>query len=112
MRRAHSLDRPLEQRSQALGDLLALLLLVKERAARAGAPRELAATARATGPVLLVVPASLIANWEAEIDRFAPSLRVLVAHPSAPDGVGASVIESGEKSVATGFGIRAPGMTI
>jgi len=32
---------------------------------------------------LLVVPASLIANWSAEIERFAPSLRVLVAHPSA-----------------------------
>jgi SNF2 family DNA or RNA helicase len=29
-----------------------------------------------------VVPASLIANWKGEIDRFAPSLRVLVAHPS------------------------------
>jgi non-specific serine/threonine protein kinase len=32
-----------------------------------------------------VVPASLIANWKAEIDRFAPSLRVLVAHPSEAD---------------------------
>ena len=30
-------------------------------------------------------PASLIANWKAEIDRFAPSLRVLVAHPSEAD---------------------------
>ena len=29
-----------------------------------------------------MVPASLIANWKAEIDRFAPFLRVLVAHPS------------------------------
>ena len=67
--------------------VLGLLLLVKERAARAGAPRELAAPASGTGPALLVVPASLIANWEAEIDRFAPSLRVLVAHPSAPEGV-------------------------
>ena len=34
-------------------------------------------------PNLLVVPASLIANWQSEIDRFAPSLRTLVAHPSA-----------------------------
>jgi superfamily II DNA or RNA helicase len=32
---------------------------------------------------LLVVPASLVANWVAEIERFAPSLTVLVAHPSA-----------------------------
>src|SRR5439155_463960 len=34
-------------------------------------------------PHLLVVPASLLANWQTEIARFAPSLRVLVAHPSA-----------------------------
>ena len=32
---------------------------------------------------LLVVPASLIANWQAELERFAPSLRAWVAHPSA-----------------------------
>jgi len=34
-------------------------------------------------PHLLVVPASLVANWQAEIERFAPSLSMLVAHPSA-----------------------------
>src|SRR5215472_4455797 len=34
-------------------------------------------------PCLLVAPASLLANWAAEIARFAPSLNVLVAHPSA-----------------------------
>ncbi|MBS1875891.1 MAG: DEAD/DEAH box helicase [Acidobacteria bacterium] len=32
---------------------------------------------------LLVAPASLLANWAAEIERFAPELRVLIAHPSA-----------------------------
>jgi len=52
--------------------VLALLLALKERPA----------PSRGRGPALLVVPASLIANWKAEIDRFAPSLRVLVAHPS------------------------------
>ena len=51
--------------------VLALLLLHKRRA-RGGEP-----------PHLLVVPASLLANWQAEIERFAPSLRTLVAHPSA-----------------------------
>ncbi len=52
--------------------VIALLLLVKR--ARAGAS-------------LLVLPASLIGNWRAEIERFAPDLRVLVAHGSehAPD---------------------------
>jgi hypothetical protein len=34
------------------------------------------------GPHLLVVPASLIANWQAEVARFAPHLRLLIAHPS------------------------------
>jgi non-specific serine/threonine protein kinase len=33
-------------------------------------------------PALLVVPASLLGNWQAEAARFAPSLRLLVAHPS------------------------------
>jgi SNF2 family DNA or RNA helicase len=31
---------------------------------------------------LLVVPASLIANWKSEIQKFAPSLSVFFAHPS------------------------------
>ncbi len=32
---------------------------------------------------LLVVPASLVDNWRSEIERFAPGLRTLIAHPSA-----------------------------
>ena len=31
---------------------------------------------------LLVVPASLLANWKAELDRFAPTLSFLIAHSS------------------------------
>jgi non-specific serine/threonine protein kinase len=50
--------------------VLALVLLLKRHGAL-------------PGPHLLVVPASLLANWRAEAERFAPSLRVLVAHPSA-----------------------------
>jgi superfamily II DNA or RNA helicase len=38
------------------------------------------------GANLLVAPASLLANWAAEIERFAPTLRVMVAHPSAMSG--------------------------
>jgi SNF2 domain-containing protein/SNF2 helicase protein/helicase-like protein len=34
-------------------------------------------------PNLLVAPASLLANWAAEIDRFAPSLTAQILHPSA-----------------------------
>jgi len=48
--------------------VLALLLLVKRQKARA--------------PSLVVVPASLLGNWRAEADRFAPSLRIVVAHAS------------------------------
>jgi len=33
-------------------------------------------------PSLLVAPASLLANWALEAERFAPSLRVMIAHPS------------------------------
>ncbi len=34
-------------------------------------------------PSLLVAPASLLSNWSAEIERFAPVLKTLTAHPSA-----------------------------
>ncbi len=36
-------------------------------------------------PALLVIPASLLANWQAEIARFLPSLRVFILHASAQD---------------------------
>ncbi|MDR2154513.1 MAG: ATP-dependent helicase, partial [Burkholderiaceae bacterium] len=38
--------------------------------------------AETPGQVLIVAPASLLANWAAEAARFAPSLRVFVAHPA------------------------------
>src|SRR5712671_3271628 len=50
--------------------VISLLLVLKEQAGRK--PK----------PSLLVVPASLIANWASEIARFAPSLGVAVVHPS------------------------------
>jgi len=40
-------------------------------------------TLQRTRPSLLVAPASLLANWQQEAERFAPSLRCLIAHPSA-----------------------------
>src|SRR5437660_10146999 len=50
--------------------VLSLLLLEQARDAR---PR----------PSLLVAPASLLANWETEIEKFAPGLRAVIVHPSA-----------------------------
>ena len=35
-----------------------------------------------TGTDLLVVPASLVANWHSELARFAPELRAFIGHPS------------------------------
>ncbi len=35
------------------------------------------------GPSLLVAPASLLANWLAEVEKFAPELKVSIVHPSA-----------------------------
>ncbi|MBY0230468.1 MAG: DEAD/DEAH box helicase, partial [Gemmataceae bacterium] len=59
--------------------VIALLLALKEEAP-------------SPDPSLLVVPASLIANWKAELDRFAPSLRYAVVHPSEPEGEGADLV--------------------
>jgi non-specific serine/threonine protein kinase len=35
------------------------------------------------GTSILVAPASLLANWASELDRFAPELQTVIAHPSA-----------------------------
>ena len=68
-------------------------------------------------PSLLVAPASLLANWAAEIERFAPTLNALIAHPSAmpPDDV--KVLNgkglAGIDLVITSYGtlLRAPGLS-
>ena len=54
--------------------VLALLLILRKTADQNGESR------RAS---LLVAPASLLANWAAEIERFAPTLNAIIAHPSA-----------------------------
>ena len=54
--------------------VLSLLLIIK---------RERARERKEHHPSLLVAPASLLANWAAEAERFAPGLRLLIAHPSS-----------------------------
>lgn len=56
-----------------LGKTLQVIALLASEEVGAGA---------AAGPVLLVVPASLLGNWLAEFQRFAPQLRVFAAHGS------------------------------
>jgi len=64
--------------------VLALLLYLKHDSTR----RE--------NPSLLIVPASLIANWKAEISRFAPSLSMFIAHPSETNGEGKALDACGD----------------
>jgi superfamily II DNA or RNA helicase len=52
--------------------VLALLLVQRQPGSGAAQP-----------PCLLVAPASLLANWAAEIERFAPDLAARIVHPSA-----------------------------
>jgi superfamily II DNA or RNA helicase len=51
--------------------VLSLLLVVQREAKGDGKPS------------LLVAPASLLANWASEIERFTPGLKAMIAHPSA-----------------------------
>ncbi len=62
--------------------VIALLLSERERSDKGKKSDAAAKACDASMPSLLVAPASLIANWKAEIERFAPSLRFRIAHPS------------------------------
>jgi non-specific serine/threonine protein kinase len=59
-------------------------------------------------PSLLVAPASLLANWASEIERFAPALKAIVAHPSAMPGDELKTLEpkrlAGVDLVITSYG--------
>jgi non-specific serine/threonine protein kinase len=65
--------------------VLSLLLVLKREDARTRTGRR---------PSLLVAPASLLANWAAEIEQFAPSLSVFVAHPSATDAAELKAVDA------------------
>src|ERR1700730_2188849 len=56
-----------------LGKTIQVLSLLLVEQARGARPR----------PSLLVAPASLLANWAAEIEKFAPGLKGAIVHPSA-----------------------------
>ncbi|BFG80455.1 hypothetical protein PTKU46_84890 [Paraburkholderia terrae] len=83
--------------------VLSLLLILKREQA-------------AARPSLLVAPASLLANWAAEAERFAPGLRVLVAHPSMTPAEELRALNDAQLTqtdlVITSFGslLRQPGL--
>jgi non-specific serine/threonine protein kinase len=85
--------------------VLSLLLLIR-RAKQDGSGPRLSS--------LVVVPASLIANWKAEVMGFAPSLSALFAHPSETpahvlDGFGEGDLQDTDLVVTTyGMLLRTP----
>jgi superfamily II DNA or RNA helicase len=86
--------------------VLALLLVMRGRAARDETRRT----------SLLVAPASLLANWAAEIERFAPTLTAIIAHPSAMTGAELKALDgdriAGIDLVITSYGslLRVPAL--
>jgi len=69
--------------------VLSLLLILK---------REDDDKGREFRPSLLVVPASLMANWAAESARFSPTLRILIAHPSECPAAELRALDAGRLS--------------
>ena len=86
--------------------VLALLLVTRARTAGDESRRT----------SLLVAPASLLANWAAEIERFAPTISVLIAHPSAMSGADLKALDAGRIAgvdlVITSYGslLRVPAL--
>ena len=86
--------------------VLALLLVMRARAAREETRRT----------SLLVAPASLLANWAAEIERFAPTLTAIIAHPSAMTSAELKALDRGRIAgvdlVITSYGslLRVPAL--
>ena len=69
--------------------VLALLLVQRQRSKGAMLP-----------PCLLVAPASLLANWAAEIERFAPDLRDANPAPVGDDGRRGKAVHAGGRGKA------------
>ncbi len=57
------------------------------------------------GASLLVAPASLLGNWQAEVARFAPSLKLHVVHPSNPVGIAEDKVPADADLVLSTYGM-------
>ncbi len=76
---------------------LALLLLLRQR--------KNVEKSDSSAPALLIVPASLVANWKAEITAFAPSLKVFYLHPSETPSATLALIANADKRTGMFAGI-------
>jgi hypothetical protein len=75
--------------------LLSLMLHIKHTSTAKSTPKK---------PHLLVVPASLLGNWQAEAHRFTPSLKLLVAHNSVNSYDQIKTIDEDTDLVITTYG--------
>ncbi|MEP7001438.1 MAG: DEAD/DEAH box helicase, partial [bacterium] len=91
-----------------LGKTIQVLALLLSHRRESGRPHR---------PSILVVPASLVANWQSEIERFAPVLRSIIAHRSVLSAVDLGAIDAerlaGVDLVITTYGslLRMPWLT-
>ncbi len=74
-----------------LGKTLQVLALLLRRKSDSVALGNSGSEKQARKPNLLVVPASLLANWRAEISRFTPTLKFLIVHPSEAEDLSSLV---------------------
>lgn len=76
--------------------IIALLALLKQRQV---------STRDAATPCLIVVPTSLLGNWQREFTKFAPQLRVLVAHRSVTSVEELRAVESDPEKQLAGMDV-------
>lgn len=83
-----------------------LILQLKEADQRTSAIKHCRARSGAgVTPFLLIVPASLIGNWKQELDRFAPQLKVFLAHRSECDAATLEKVAKKPTTELAGFDV-------
>jgi non-specific serine/threonine protein kinase len=110
-------DMGLGKTIQVLSLLLVLQNEARNEARSDGRRARAASNAQVQSASLLVAPASLLANWASELERFAPSLRARVVHPSAMTSDALQALDAGQLAdtdlVITSYGtlLRMPTLT-
>ncbi len=81
-----------------LGKTIQVIALLLEIKFPGGATPE-----KKSSPSLLVLPTSLLGNWTREVERFAPDLKLFVAHRSVTDGHRLKEVVSDPQGELSGF---------